>query len=166
LATAARRFIEPIWMGWHRAWGGDPPAVSSQWTCGRTSLFLVRILSTRGFEARWVSGTPRTAPGEPEIGPYGYLCDGIWQSHAWAECGDYIVDITADQFGAPPVLVVDRGDRRYCKGERDTALPEFVAARQRAVDDIWTGWLRLQPGSDETPPTALVPPLAAAMEDR
>ncbi|NUS71045.1 MAG: hypothetical protein HOQ41_22055 [Ensifer adhaerens] len=147
IATAARRFVEPIWVEWHRAWGGTPPAIPSQWTCGRTSLFLVRVLSAQGFKAHWVSGTPRTKPDEPEIGPYGYVCDGVWQSHAWVECGDFIVDITADQFGAPPVLVVDCTDNRYNTGNRDTALPEFVLARRRAVDDIWPRWQRINAGS-------------------
>ncbi|MFK3964755.1 hypothetical protein ACI2KT_14255 [Ensifer adhaerens] len=56
---------------------------------------------------------------KPEIGPFGFNCGKSWQSHAWVECGDFIVDITADQFGAPPVLVVDRTDNRYNKGNRD-----------------------------------------------
>ena len=48
--------------------------------------------------------------------------------------------ITADQFGAPPVLVVDSADTRYNKGDRDTALPEYELARQRAVNAIWPRW--------------------------
>lgn len=38
------------------------------------------------------------------------------------------------------MLVVDSTDTRYNKGDRDTALPEFVLARQRAVDAIWPRW--------------------------
>ncbi len=146
IAIAARRFIEPIWLEWHRHSGADHPAIASQGTCGRTSLFLQRVLSTQGFGANWVSGTPRSAPFEPEIGPYGFFCGQSWQSHAWVKCGDFIVDITADQFGASPVLVVDRTDKRYNRGDRDAALPTFVLARQRAVDDIWPRWQRISAG--------------------
>ncbi|KSV78886.1 hypothetical protein N182_17975 [Sinorhizobium sp. GL2] len=146
IATAARHFIEPIWMEWHRHAGADRPTIASQGTCGRTSLFLQRVLSTQGFSADWVCGTPRSGPLEPEIGPFGFNCGKSWQSHAWVECGDFIVDITADQFGAPPVLVVDRTDNRYNKGNRDGALPEFVLARRRAVDDIWPQWQRISAG--------------------
>ncbi|MGO4620947.1 hypothetical protein AB4Z34_11225 [Ensifer sp. 2YAB10] len=142
--------MEPIWLEWHRAWGGDLPALPSQWTCGRSSLFLVRALSTEGFDVVWASGTPRADPNEPEIGPFGFFHEGSWQSHAWVECGDFIVDITADQFGAPPVLVVDRTDTRYNRGDRDTALPEFVLARRRAVDDIWPRWQLMRSPPAET----------------
>ncbi|WDZ76013.1 hypothetical protein PWG15_15555 [Ensifer adhaerens] len=135
--------MEPIWLEWHRTWGGHLPAPLSQWTCGRTSLFLVRALNAEGLDACGVSGTPRAGPLEPEIGPFGFLHNGSWQGHAWVECGDFILDITADQFGAPPILVVDRADTRYNKGERDTALPEFVLARQRAVEAIWPRWLAM-----------------------
>ena len=153
IATAARRFIEPIWLDWHRAWGGDLPAIAAQWTCGRSSLFLIRVLNAQGLDAHWVSGTPRSAPSGPDIGPFGFFHDGSWQSHAWVECGDYIVDITADQFGAPPVLVVDSTDTRYNKGDRDTALPEFVLARQRAVDAIWPRWQSMGSPAPEGSPT-------------
>lgn len=151
LATRARRFIEPIWLEWHQAWGCDIPTIPSQWTCGRTSLFLVRALRAEGLDAQWVSGTPRTAPSEPEIGPFGFFWNGSWQGHAWVECGRFIVDITADQFGAAPILVVDQQDSRYNRGERDTALPEFVLARQRAVDDIWPRWLTLPSQMPDAP---------------
>ncbi|RDL50109.1 hypothetical protein BLJAPNOD_01226 [Ensifer sp. M14] len=141
LAMTARRFMEPIWLEWHSARNGGARVTSSQWRCGRTSLFLARVLTVEGFDASWQSGTPRLSPKGPELGDFGFLSDTGWQSHAWVECGNLIVDITADQFGTPPVVVTGRHDRRYRKGDRDTALPEFVLARQRAVDEIWPRWL-------------------------
>ncbi|MGF6173721.1 hypothetical protein [Ensifer sp. 4252] len=141
LAVAARQFMEPIWLEWHSAWNGEAPITPAQWTCGRTSLFLVRVLKAEGLETSWASGTPRLSPSGPELGNFGFLSEAGWQSHAWAECGNIIVDVTADQFGAPPVLITDRRDRRYGKGDRDTALPEFILAHQRAVDEIWPRWL-------------------------
>ncbi|WP_234803925.1 hypothetical protein [Ensifer adhaerens] len=106
-------------------------------------------MNARGLDADWVSGTPRSAPTGPEIGPFGFFCGKSWQSHAWVECGDFIVDITADQFGASPVLVVDSTDNRYNKGSRDVALPQFVLARQRAVDAIWPRWQRMNAGASK-----------------
>ncbi|MGF6157079.1 hypothetical protein M2267_002334 [Ensifer sp. KUDG1] len=73
IATAARRFVEPIWEEWHRHAGADRPAIAA-------------------------------------------------------------------------VLVVDRMDNRYNKDNRDAALPEFVLARKRAVDDIWPRWQRINLG--------------------
>lgn len=141
LAVAARQFMEPIWPEWHSHRSGDAPLTPSQWTCGRTSLFLSRALNARGFSASWASGTPRLSPDGPELGPFGFFSETGWQSHAWVQCGDIIIDITADQFGAPPVLITDRQDLRYRKSAHDTALPEFILARERAVDEIWPRWL-------------------------
>ncbi|KQW39747.1 MULTISPECIES: hypothetical protein [unclassified Ensifer] len=156
LATAAHLFVEPIWLEWNSAWNGDAPVTPSQWTCGRTSLFLSRALAAEGFEASWASGTPRLSSSGPELGDFGFLSDAGWQSHAWVECGNVIVDITADQFGAPPVHIVDRYDRRYSKGDRDTALPEFIRACQRAVDEIWPRWR-----CNSRKPSTLIPEMFA-----
>lgn len=141
VAVSARRFIEPIWHEWHLAWGPNPPTVASRFTCGRTSLFLVDVLRHEGKAAEWVSGVPRLAEEGPELGPYGFFFAGRWESHAWVRCGAWIIDITADQFGADPVIVTPAIDRRYSAGNRDTALPIHVAARRRAVDELWPRWL-------------------------
>ncbi|WP_457581312.1 hypothetical protein [Ensifer canadensis] len=122
----------------------------------RTSLFLSRALTAGGFEASWASGTPRLSPTGPELGDFGFLSETGWQSHAWVECGNVIVDITAHQFGAPPVLITDRHDRRYGKGNGDTALPEFILARQRAVDEIWPRWR-----CNSIKPSPLIPEMLA-----
>lgn len=140
-AVSARRFIEPVWDEWHRAQGSPPPLVASRFTCGRTSLFLVKVLRTDGFEAEWQSGTPRLSEEGPEVGPYGFHSGSRWEGHAWVRSGGLIVDITADQFGAEPVIVTSTTDRRYGAGHKDTALPSSIAARHKAVDDIWLRWL-------------------------
>ncbi|GAB4067473.1 hypothetical protein KHC28_17885 [Ancylobacter sonchi] len=139
IAVAARNFLEAIWPEWHSAWG-EAPAVTSRWTCGRSSLFLVHVLKEQGLAARWVSGTPRLGEQEPEIGPYGFFDGKQWQSHAWVRQGDLIVDVTADQFGAAPVLVVAATDNRYGEGPGDTALPTFAAARERAAKALLPRW--------------------------
>lgn len=147
LAAAARRFMEPIWLEWHSVRNGEAPITPSQWTCGRTSLFLARALTSEGFAASVASGAPRPSPDGPELGPFGFFTQTGWQGHAWVECDTFIIDVTADQFGAAPVLISDRHDRRYGKGDRDTALPEYILARHRAVDEIWPRWLGMRQGA-------------------
>lgn len=141
IAVSARRFLEPIWHEWHAAWKGPVPPVASTFTCGRSSLFLAEALRHEGFEAEWQSGTPRLSESGPELGPYGFHTGTRWESHAWVCSGGLIVDITADQFGAEPVIVTPASDARYGAGDRDTALPIHIAARGRAVDEIWPRWL-------------------------
>ncbi len=140
IATAARAFITPVWREWHAAWGDEQPSIASQNTCGRTSLFLVTVLRHEAIDAQWKTGVPRPAPEGPELGPYGVLVNGRWESHAWVEAAGWIIDITADQFGAPPVIITPIGDNRYRPGDEDTALPRYIANRQKAVDDIWPRW--------------------------
>jgi hypothetical protein len=141
-ARAVRAFLEPVWPEWHRAWGGDRPDVPSRWTCGRTSLFLQQVLADdTGLEATWASGTPRHGPDQPEIGPFGFFTGDRWESHAWVEVErTWIVDLTADQFGAAPIIVTTIADPRYGKGDGDTALPEFREARARAVAILRPRW--------------------------
>lgn len=87
-----------------------------------------------------MSGVPRLAEDGPEIGPFGFFSGERWESHAWSECDGWIVDITADQFDAAPVIVVPITDVRYRSGSADTALPEFAAARRAAVNAIQPAW--------------------------
>ncbi|MDR6951071.1 hypothetical protein J2X65_000414 [Ancylobacter sp. 3268] len=54
--------------------------------------------------------------------------------------GDLIIDVTADKFGAAPVLVVAAGDPRYGEGLGDTALPALAAARERTVAALLPRW--------------------------
>jgi hypothetical protein len=147
IAVSARHFIEPVWDEWHRAQGPDRPSPASAFTCGRTSLFLVKVLQTDGFEAEWQSGTPRLSEEGPELGPYGFHSGNRWESHAWVCCDGLIVDITADQFGAEPVIVTSTTDERYRAGDKDTAPPSSIEARRKAVDDIWPRWLRQRAAS-------------------
>jgi hypothetical protein len=140
IAVSARLFIEPIWDEWHRA-QGIRPAIPMQNTCGRTSLFLVEALRHEGISAAWVSGVPRLSEQGPEIGPYGFCSGNRWDSHAWVTCNAWIVDITADQFGADAVIVASASDGRYSPGERDTALPVHISRRRNAVDELWPRWL-------------------------
>ena len=138
IATAARAFLEPVWHDWHSARSSKPPAVASENTCGRSSLFLQRALVHSGFAAGWVTGVPSPDGSDDAVGFF----DGrIWRSHAWVECEGLIVDLTADQFGCEPVMVCPIEDTRYRKGTGDAASPSFVSARAQAVATIWPFWI-------------------------
>lgn len=97
--------------------------------------------AARGFEAEWRSGTPRLSEQGPELGAFGFNTGGRWESHAWVSSRTLIIDITADQFGAEPVIVTAAADPLYSAGACDTAPPASIAARRKAVAEIWPRWL-------------------------
>ncbi len=132
IATRVRAFLEPRWDDWHRHEGSPSLRTPSQGTCGRSSLFLCQVLRNNGLDAKFVAGTPSE-------GSQGYWTDGNWHGHAWAEVDGWIVDVTADQFGAPPVEVVPVGVPRYRAGE-DTSEPQFLMRRQRVAHSLMAEW--------------------------
>lgn len=141
LASAAKVFLQPAWVRWRQSRGKPIPAIASLHTCGRSSLFLRDALRLEGYSAEWVNGIPRFAAGGKEIGPFGFFSGKRWESHAWVVSGDLILDITADQFGADPVIVTSISDARYRTGTGDTATPSAVRARREAVEALWPDWL-------------------------
>jgi len=141
VASATRAFLKPAWVRWQKARGDPIAEVLSSNTCGRSSLFLRNVLRAEGFAAEWVNGIPRLSEEEPDIGPFGFFTGHRWESHAWVVSGDLILDITADQFGAPPVIVTSVSDERYRMGYGDTASPNAVDARRLAVEALWPEWL-------------------------
>jgi hypothetical protein len=142
IATRARGFLEPIWQEWHRE-DGLNPLMPSMGVCGRSSLFLTRVLQCDfGFEAQWRSGTAGQSQDDTEIGQFGFFTGQRWESHAWTECDNWIVDITADQFEAPGVLVASKSDQRYRASAQDTAHPFYRMRRVNAVEAIWPRWLQ------------------------
>lgn len=85
LASCARSAIESADRS---RWGGYASFPSG--ACGNVSEVLARVMRERlGLDALYVSGTDSVDR----------------QSHAWVEVNDVIIDITADQFGQPPVIV-------------------------------------------------------------
>ncbi len=132
IALQARSFLEPVWLDWHTSRGGDIPTPLSRSTCGRSGLFLKRVLQAE---------YPAPGGGGPPQAYFGFHAGSDWQSHAWVETGNWIIDLTADQFGDEPVIVATRPDPRYQKGVCDSAFPEFVRAHRRAVEKLWSRWV-------------------------
>ena len=138
LTWEVRRFLEPRWDEWHRKEGSPVLATPSQGTCGRSSLFLCRVLLLNGYKAEF-------AAGDPTEGRKGFHAPGGWKGHAWVQSSRLILDVTADQFGMPPVVITPAEDPRYGRGT-DTAEPQFISKRQRAVQDLIAEWMAEKTG--------------------
>jgi len=128
-----RDFLEPVWEQWHFE-SNSKPICASQNTCGRSSLFLKRVLEERGIKAEWQTGF--------------FVVNGEHKSHSWVKTNHNIIDLTADQFGEAEILIADSNDPRYVLGT-DRALPEFKAKRKQQVEKIWPLWLAQNPTNEE-----------------
>jgi len=139
IARAARSFLEPAWMKWHHE-RGVAPETASKGTCGRSSLFLQHVLERDcGRSAQWVTGAPDASNAAAMSG---FFSGVRWEAHSWVEIdGRWLVDITADQFDLPAIVVARIGDPRYRKGARDAAAPRFREARKRTVEALWPVWI-------------------------
>lgn len=132
--------MEPVWDDWQAADPSHRGATPSAGTCGRTSLFVRDVLRRQGHDAHWSNGIPRRSETSP-IGDFGFLVHGRWEAHAWVTCQGWIIDITADQFGAPPVIVARTTDPRYAANDLDTADPESIARREATAARLMAAWL-------------------------
>ena len=121
MATTARTFLAPHWTRWHEVWGQSSPTVASQWTCVRSSLFLMKALGRCGIDARLESGQPMKRASGVVSEDCGLFTAGGWMGHAWVEANGFVIDITADQFGHAPVIVIPANDAIYrpaqCKAQ-------------------------------------------------
>lgn len=148
IAFAVRDFLEPRWGEWHAVDGGVPFQQLSRNTCGRSSTFLVRAIHHEGIPAELKTGVPRFSEDGPELGPYGFLANARWEAHSWVVASKFIIDITADQFGASAVIVTPMADERYGEGPVDPATPYYKERRQKLVEEIWPAWTEYRVHSD------------------
>lgn len=136
IAASSRRFLETVWPDWQetrrRQYGGIIPAVMSDSTCGRSSTFLREVVHEAGLTAEVRHGWFHFD------GPEGTM--GSSAQHAWVVSRSWVLDITADQFGADEIIVTQCSDCRYRSGT-DAALPEFQLRRAHHVSEIWGRWL-------------------------
>jgi hypothetical protein len=135
LAREVRAFLEPHWAIWHRK-AGSPEGLRtlSEGTCGRSSRFLCEVLKAKGYDAEVSFGSPVECD-------CGFLSAEGCKGHGWVELQDpaCLVDVTADQFGAPPVIVTAPNDPRYRRGH-DIAGPGWKAERQRLAQALLVEW--------------------------
>lgn len=111
VAAEMRCFLEPLWGRWKAETGRfSLPDAASTSMCGFTSAFMARAL------AELDDGEWRVAGGWPPDGG-GLTCPGgRLNAHFWTTSSDgIIVDLTADQFGLPCVIVTRLGDGRFAE---------------------------------------------------
>lgn len=123
LASLARRSIEPGLLGN----GSDGP--KSAGACLHACLVVVMLVKQFG------RGIPVVRGGSDGAGALD--SSGKWCGHYWVEIqmpssSKFVMDITADQFGYAPIVVMplNAASLRYCKGpqtEVDEAFAELVA---------------------------------------
>ncbi len=69
--------------------------------------------------------------------------------HGWSAKAGSLTS-QRDQFAADPVIVTPVTDMRYGKGNIDTAPPEYVLARTRAVSAVLPSWVEFRAAKDST----------------
>lgn len=114
-----------------RAAIGSCPPADLPWpafpggACGDTSLLLGQVLHDAGIDGfEYICGNRR--------GPGGS------SSHAWLSNGEWIVDITADQF--PDVaeqVIVSRDSLWHTTWEHDRPTPGTLTAHGANVPELW-----------------------------
>jgi hypothetical protein len=125
--AAIRQFLEPLWQELQREWGGEEGACPSLYMCRHAALFLVAVLPGAEIEAGRGDGA-------------GFLdANGQWQDHAWVRQGEWLLDITADQFGAAPVIVTAPHDPRY----RANLSQAEITTQFSRLKPRWREWERM-----------------------
>ncbi|BCB21974.1 hypothetical protein [Bosea sp. ANAM02] len=146
IATEVRSFLDPRWIEFQRQRGLVYASHPSTGMCRLSALFLLRVLEQELPAVGWqcLGGSPDAADEDvdPALGlPGGYRdSDGNWSGHYWVADGDFelVVDITADQFGGEPVVVIeDVADGAY----RENYVSAAVVERLKDVRDRVAGWL-------------------------
>lgn len=107
-ASLAREAWEPIWPVWRRLVGCPEGPAPSFEACVPSAFALEVALRQIVPELRWKAVGGRPTSRTPTAGCRAPA--GTWHPHLWVEgrrrgAPRVAVDVTADQFGCPPVVV-------------------------------------------------------------
>jgi hypothetical protein len=143
IATGLRSLVETRWPEWSavaRPNHHEPPPSG---TCAETAVLLREVLSRRVPEIAWhVTGgetdfcDPTSRGGMVRAGHYNPM------AHSWvlgiaAGGAAVIVDVTADQFGHPKVIVAAADDRRYAQSYGLDATPDPAKWMSARIGLAW-----------------------------
>lgn len=105
-------------------------------SCWYGSYLLSKMLG------QFLPGCSAAIRGGDGCGDGGYRdAQGDWHGHYWVEVttpdGCFVVDVTADQFGAAPIVVlpIEKAAAQYCPGDQavvDAQVEEAVAELRQA----------------------------------
>ena len=99
--------------------------------CIRTVYFINKVLGGDIYGG-WVSSNPK--PNEKG----GFLDkNGKWNFHYWNVIGNYIVDITSDQFGENSINILDKNDKRYV----NNSTKQDIKQDFRYTGDVVDSWI-------------------------
>lgn len=133
----ARSALEGYWAAWAIE-RKLPDAATGATMCRFTSAFLVLILGNEW----WVTGGEPYGAGERA----GFFDGSNWHAHYWITDGELIVDLTANQFGAPSIVVTTAEDLRYSENCSDGELSESLLHVQDRANE-WAILFKDQHGS-------------------
>lgn len=138
IAQGYRKALELHWRQSHHSWG-DMPDILSENMCRYSCLYAQKqFLTEHQISTTIVIGRPaRDDQGTPR-GCYGFLDQHkCYHDHAWLTTGNWIIDLTADQFKDAPVIIAPIGDTRYCSNPEQELFLDKIQALQSRVN----GWL-------------------------
>lgn len=136
-----RKYLEPRWQNLHRIWGPEP-TVPSTYMCRYTCIFIKALLPSSGLSPwRIAGGRPAEELNGTIIGRFGMRSEnGLWFDHCWIQNDKQIIDITADQFGYEPVVMVSSEDDRYSANLNELALSNDLTRLYPRVEPWLQEW--------------------------
>jgi hypothetical protein len=145
LCREIRGFLEPRWLRLHKLWGEHQPITPSQQMCRYTSIFLKEVLENFSDESWWlVAGRPLNREVEGTKDGYFGFCtsQGLFFDHCWVQSANLIVDLTADQFEAEPIIITSTSDSRYHPNLNEVDLWRDIEKLSRRSQKWSQDWLR------------------------
>lgn len=120
LATQYRAELEQLWPVLRETIAADHPSVTFEHPAeGMCDLSSVYVVDRLGGIVR--GGTPMMESTG------GFCFQGAFLRHWWAEHSGYIIDLTADQFGLAPVVVVRQSEEDGQRYKGNLGLVEINA---------------------------------------
>lgn len=105
-----REYLQECWKAWASE-KNKPENADGKNMCRFTAAFLARLL---GKPWRAVGGgCMYDFAGNRVISVGGFFDGETWQPHFWITDGKRIIDLTAHQFGAEPIVITTVDDPRY-----------------------------------------------------
>ena len=101
---------------------------------------LMRAFDRCGIRATLQSGQAPQASQNLPGNDCGVFTANGWEGHAWVEANGFVIDITADQFGHPPIIVTPASDPTYRPALDATHRLTPTKSGIAAIDLIWPLW--------------------------